>query len=281
MKLLKKLGAVAAILLAAGGALAQGAYPEKPVRVVVTTVPGPLDAFARAVLTQVGKRLNQTFIVDNRAGAGGNVGAEIVAKAPADGYTLLFALDTTFTVNPSLYAKMPFDVAKDFAIISVPVTYGQVLAVNPADQGDHAEGIRRLRQVQEDHLRVRRQRLAQPPDDGGLPEHRGPGDGAHSLQGHRPVGDRRDGRAGRFPVRRRQRRAAASQGGQAARDRLVRQPALAAAARSAHGRRVRLPQLQRQLRLCAGGAGRQRLPRSSSCWRAKWRRRWKPRKCAT
>jgi tripartite-type tricarboxylate transporter receptor subunit TctC len=132
VKLLKKLGAVAAILLAAGGALAQGAYPEKPVRVVITTVPGPLDAFARAVLTQVGKRLNQTFIVDNRAGAGGNVGAEIVAKAPADGYTLLFALDTTFTVNPSLYPKMPFDVAKDFAVISVPVTYAQVLVVNPA-----------------------------------------------------------------------------------------------------------------------------------------------------
>ena len=132
MKLFKKLGAVAAILLAAGGALAQGNYPDKPVRVVITTVPGPLDAFARAVLTQVGKRLNQTFVVDNKPGAGGNVGADIVAKAPADGYTLLFALDTTFTVNPALYQKMPVDVAKDFSIISVPVTYSQVLVVNPA-----------------------------------------------------------------------------------------------------------------------------------------------------
>ena len=55
-----------------------------------------------------------------------------MAKAPADGYTLLFALDTTFTVNPSLYKKMPFDVTKDFSIISVPVTYSQVLVVNPS-----------------------------------------------------------------------------------------------------------------------------------------------------
>ncbi len=119
---------------AAFSALAASAqsYPDKPVRVIVTTVPGPLDAFARVVMQQVGKRLNQSFIIDNRAGAGGNLGADIVAKAPADGYTLLFALDTTFTVNPSLYKKMPFDAAKDFAIISVPVTYSQALAVNPS-----------------------------------------------------------------------------------------------------------------------------------------------------
>jgi tripartite-type tricarboxylate transporter receptor subunit TctC len=128
---LKQFGVIAAMMLAAGGALAQ-AYPDKPVRVVVTTVPGPLDAFARAVVNQMSKRLNQPFIIDNKAGAGGNVGADIVAKAPADGYTLLFALDTTFTVNPSLYQKMSFDVAKDFSIISVPVTYAQVLVVNPS-----------------------------------------------------------------------------------------------------------------------------------------------------
>jgi tripartite-type tricarboxylate transporter receptor subunit TctC len=131
VKLFNKLGVIAALSLAAGGAMAQGGYPDKPVRVVVTTVPGPLDAFARAVLTQVQKHTKQTFFVDNKAGAGGNVGADVVAKAPADGYTLLFALDTTFTVNPALYEKMPFDPVKDFAFISVPVTYSQVLAVNP------------------------------------------------------------------------------------------------------------------------------------------------------
>jgi tripartite-type tricarboxylate transporter receptor subunit TctC len=132
VKMLNKVGALLALSLAAAAAVAQGGYPDKPVRVVITTVPGPLDAFARAVMMQVGKRLKQPFIIDNRPGAGGNLGADIVAKAPADGYTLLFALDTTFTVNPSLYEKAPFDAAKDFAIISVPVTYSQVLTVNPA-----------------------------------------------------------------------------------------------------------------------------------------------------
>jgi tripartite-type tricarboxylate transporter receptor subunit TctC len=106
-------------------------YPDKPVRVVVTTVPGPLDAFARAVTARMQQRLNQPFIIDNKAGAGGNLGADIVAKAPADGYTLLFALDTTFTVNPSIYEKMSFNVEKDFAVIGVPVTYSQMLAVGP------------------------------------------------------------------------------------------------------------------------------------------------------
>ena len=125
-----RLAVFAAMAVSAAIASAQ-TYPDKPVRVIVTTVPGPLDAFARVVLQQVEKRLKQTFIVDNRAGAGGNLGSDLVAKAPADGYTLLFALDTTFTVNPSLYRKMPFDVAKDLVIISVPVTYSQALAVNP------------------------------------------------------------------------------------------------------------------------------------------------------
>ncbi|MBL8288890.1 MAG: tripartite tricarboxylate transporter substrate binding protein [Rubrivivax sp.] len=126
----KRIAIASAVVLATFGAAAQGTYPDKPVKVVVTTVPGPLDAFARAVLEQMGKRMKATFVVENKAGAGGNLGADIVAKAPADGYTLLFALDTTFTVNPALYRKMPFDVAKDFATIAVPVTYNQMLVVN-------------------------------------------------------------------------------------------------------------------------------------------------------
>lgn len=126
----KKLSIAMAVALTAG-AVAANDYPTKPVRVVVTTVPGPLDAFARAVLQEMQTRLKQPFVVDNRPGAGGNVGSDMVAKAPADGYTLLFALDTTFTVNPALYEKMPFDPQKDFSFIGVPVTYSQVLAVGP------------------------------------------------------------------------------------------------------------------------------------------------------
>jgi tripartite-type tricarboxylate transporter receptor subunit TctC len=105
-------------------------YPAKPVRVIVTTVPGPLDTFARIISDKVSTSLKQPLVIENKPGAGGNIGADLVAKSPSDGYTLLFALDTTFTVNPSIYKKMPFDPAKDFAVISVPVTYGQMLAVN-------------------------------------------------------------------------------------------------------------------------------------------------------
>src|SRR3954468_3474643 len=89
-------------------------YPAKPIRVVVSTVPGPLDAFARIICDKVSAALKQPMVVENRAGAGGNIAAETVMKTPADGYTLLFSLDTTFTVNPAIYKKLPFDPVKDF-----------------------------------------------------------------------------------------------------------------------------------------------------------------------
>jgi tripartite-type tricarboxylate transporter receptor subunit TctC len=95
-------------------------------------VPGPLDAFARIVCEKISSSLKQPFVVENRAGAGGNIAAEAVSKAPPDGYTLLFSIDTTFTVNPPLYKKLPFDPVKDFVTISVPVTYGQMLTVHPS-----------------------------------------------------------------------------------------------------------------------------------------------------
>jgi tripartite-type tricarboxylate transporter receptor subunit TctC len=111
---------------------AQG-YPNKPVIVVVSTVPGPLDAFARIVCQKLQESLKQPFVVENKAGAGGNIAADYVAKANPDGYTLLFAIDTTFTVNPGLYkSHLPFNPDKDFATISVPVTYAQMLTVPPA-----------------------------------------------------------------------------------------------------------------------------------------------------
>ena len=124
--------AAAACLLALPVAGHAQPYPSKPVRVIVSTVPGPLDAFARVICDKVATSLKQPFVVENRAGAGGNIAAEQVMKAPPDGYTLLFSIDTTFTVNPSIYKKLPFDPAKDFAVISVPVTYGQMLAVHPS-----------------------------------------------------------------------------------------------------------------------------------------------------
>ena len=124
--------AIAGCLLAASGAVLAQGYPAKPVRVIVSTVPGPLDTFARLVLDKMSASMKQPMVVENRAGAGGNIAAELVSKQPADGYTLLFSIDTTFTVNPSVYKTMPFDPEKDFATISVPVTYGQMLAVHPS-----------------------------------------------------------------------------------------------------------------------------------------------------
>ena len=124
------------LLLAAFGpgvACAQGNYPAGPVKVIVTTVPGPLDTFARIICEKLSASLKQPFVIENKAGAGGNIAAELVKSQPADGYTLLFALDTTFTVNPGLYkSKLPFDPVKDFVPIAVPVTYGQMLTVNPS-----------------------------------------------------------------------------------------------------------------------------------------------------
>ena len=128
---LARLFVVLAAALAGLPAAAQQ-YPVKPVRVIVSTVPGPLDSFTRILFEKVAAELKQPFVIENRPGAGGNLAAELVTKAPPDGYTLLSAIDTTFTVNPSLYKKLPFDPVKDFATISVPVTYGQMLAVHPS-----------------------------------------------------------------------------------------------------------------------------------------------------
>jgi len=129
---LRVLTALAAGVLTLPNLANAQSYPNKPIRVIVSTVPGPLDAFARILCDKISASLKQPLVVENRAGAGGNIAAELVMKTPADGYTLLFSIDTTFTVNPSVYKKLPFDPVKDFATISVPVTYGQMLAVHPS-----------------------------------------------------------------------------------------------------------------------------------------------------
>lgn len=96
-------------------------FPNKPIRLVVPFSPGAsTDMVARLVATKASQILGQTIIVDNRAGAGGSIGSEFVAKSPADGYTLLVAT-TSHTANPSIYKKLPYDTAKDFAPISLLV----------------------------------------------------------------------------------------------------------------------------------------------------------------
>jgi tripartite-type tricarboxylate transporter receptor subunit TctC len=111
---------LAAIACAALPAAAQSAWPNKPVRIVVPfPAGGTTDILARALAPELSKAFGQQFVVDNRGGAGGNVGAEIVAKSPADGYTLLMGTVGTHGINRAVYAKMPFDPIKDFAPITL------------------------------------------------------------------------------------------------------------------------------------------------------------------
>ena len=124
-------GAGAALLLAALCAQAQ-TWPAKPIKLVVTYPPGgTVDAVARVIAPKLATRLGQPVVVDNRAGAGGAIGGDVVAKSPADGYTML--LDASnHAQNPALRSKMPFDTLRDLASVSLLVKVPNVLVVNPA-----------------------------------------------------------------------------------------------------------------------------------------------------
>ncbi|MET0680454.1 MAG: tripartite tricarboxylate transporter substrate binding protein [Burkholderiales bacterium] len=112
-------------------ALAQ-AYPAKPVRLVVPFPPGgSTDIVARIVAQKLGERLGQQVVVENRGGAGGTIGTETVAKAAADGHTLVLATTSTHVVAPSVYAKIGYDPVKDFAPISLLAVTPYLLVVNP------------------------------------------------------------------------------------------------------------------------------------------------------
>jgi tripartite-type tricarboxylate transporter receptor subunit TctC len=126
-------GVVAALtaLLAAENALAQGNYPDKPIRIVVGfAAGGPADIAARVVGDKLSQALGKPVVVDNVAGAGGNIATDRVAKAAPDGYTLLLATNGPFVINPSLYDKLPFDPVKDFIPISVLCFTPNILAVH-------------------------------------------------------------------------------------------------------------------------------------------------------
>jgi len=114
-----RLAAAAVALLSGACALAQTAWPDKPVKIIVPFAAGSFtDLAARSLAVELSQQLNQQFIVDNRGGAGSTLGANAVAKSPADGYTLLLS-DNSFVIAAALYPKLPYDALKDFAQVSL------------------------------------------------------------------------------------------------------------------------------------------------------------------
>jgi tripartite-type tricarboxylate transporter receptor subunit TctC len=110
-------------------------YPRRPVRLIVPFPPGGgNDIVARAVAQELGKSLGQQFVVDNRAGAGGAIGAELAARSPSDGYTLFLGGVGSHVVNPSLHAKLSYDPIGDFAPVMLIASAPSVLVVNPSLQ---------------------------------------------------------------------------------------------------------------------------------------------------
>jgi tripartite-type tricarboxylate transporter receptor subunit TctC len=126
-----------------GPAQAQARWvPDKPIRIVVPfAAGGSTDVTARLVGQALAERLGQTVVIDNRAGAGGNIGADVVAKAPPDGYTLLMGTVSTHAINPGLYRKMPYDPVRDFAPVGQVGVTPILLAVHPSVPAKDMKGL--------------------------------------------------------------------------------------------------------------------------------------------
>ena len=121
------------VLLAAGGLAGAADYPDKPVRFVVGFTPGgPSDIVARLIGHKLGELWSQQVVIDNRPGAGGNIAAEIVARSPGDGYTLLLGNNSILATNAALYSKLAYDPVKDFAPVILVASQPNILVVHPS-----------------------------------------------------------------------------------------------------------------------------------------------------
>ena len=129
-------------LLPFSGAWAQPAWPAKPIKLVIPFAPGGVtDTSGRIIADYLGKRLGQQVVADNRPGASGNIGSQVVASAEPDGYTLLLVLDGTFVINPHVYDKVPFDPLRDFSTIGKIGDSTTILVAHP---GFKANNMREL-----------------------------------------------------------------------------------------------------------------------------------------
>jgi tripartite-type tricarboxylate transporter receptor subunit TctC len=119
------------VLLSAAASVSAQQYPAKPIRIIVAYTPaGTTDILARLLGRKMSEAWAQPVIIDNRAGANGNIGTELAAKANADGYTLLMVTAGTHGINPSLYRKLPWDAVKDFAPVSLVALVPNIMVVN-------------------------------------------------------------------------------------------------------------------------------------------------------
>jgi len=124
---------VCAMLLAASGLAVGQVYPAKPIHFIVPyPAGGPLDTVARLLGQKVAESVREPVIVENKPGAGGNIGADFVAKSAPDGYTILMGAVATHAINPTLYAHIPYDPVKDFAPVTQVASTPNVLVVNPS-----------------------------------------------------------------------------------------------------------------------------------------------------
>jgi len=149
--------ASAAVALSAHHAMAQGAasYPGKPIKIVVPFPPGgATDILARAIGFELQKAWGQSVIIENKPGAGGNTGADLVAKSAPDGYTLLMGTVGTHAINMSLYAKMPYDAVKDFEPVVLVAGVPNLLVVHPSVNAKSVRELTALAKSQPGKLNV-------------------------------------------------------------------------------------------------------------------------------
>jgi tripartite-type tricarboxylate transporter receptor subunit TctC len=122
----------AAVLTGAGAAAAQAAWPARPLRMIVGFAPGgPTDIVARVIAARLAEQLGVGVLIDNKPGAGGNLAADLAAKAPADGHTLFYNT-SAITIAPSLYGKVPYDTLRDFAPVTTTATNAMIVMVHPS-----------------------------------------------------------------------------------------------------------------------------------------------------
>jgi tripartite-type tricarboxylate transporter receptor subunit TctC len=132
-RLLAAIASLFVVALAAVCAQAEDTFPSKPIRMVIPfAAGGPTDIVGRIMANKMSLLLGQQFVVENRTGAGGNIGADVVSKSPNDGYTLLLATVSTHAINPGLYKHMPYDPIRDFAPVGRVGVTPTLLGVNPA-----------------------------------------------------------------------------------------------------------------------------------------------------